>query len=52
MKERSNQLAECIIGAAIEVHRDLGPGLLENIYEQAMFYELQERGIPCQRQLS
>jgi len=44
-------LTERIIGAAIEVHRLLGPGLLESIYEQALEVELQLRGIPCQRQV-
>ncbi len=39
-----------IIGAAIEVHRSLGPGLLENIYEQAFCHELSLRRIPFQRQ--
>lgn len=46
-----DELTERIIGAAIEVHRILGPGLLENIYEQALCVELQLRGIPVQRQV-
>jgi GxxExxY protein len=45
-----DELTETIIGAAIEVHRVLGPGLLESIYEEALCYELQLRGIPCERQ--
>ena len=40
-----------VIGAAIEVHRELGPGLLESIYEQALMYELQLRGIHAQQQV-
>ena len=40
-----------IIGAAIEVHRHLGPGLLENIYEQALVHELHLRGMTVQRQV-
>lgn len=44
-------LTEQIIGAAIEVHRHLGPGLLESIYEEALCVELQLRGIPFQRQV-
>lgn len=44
-------LTERIIGAAIEVHRHLGPGLLESIYEQALEVELQLRGITCRRQV-
>jgi GxxExxY protein len=50
MKE-SDELTEQIIGAAIEVHRILGPGLLESIYEQALAVELELRGIACQRQV-
>ncbi len=40
-----------IIGAAIEVHRTLGPGLLESIYEQALCQELALRSIPHRRQV-
>ena len=43
---REESLTEQIIGAAIEVHRLLGPGLLESIYEEAMCEELKIRGIP------
>jgi GxxExxY protein len=48
-----NGLSHEIIGAAIEVHRVLGPGLLESIYEQALCIELQLRGlqVKCQREL-
>jgi GxxExxY protein len=42
---------EDIIGAAIEVHRVLGPGLLESIYEEALAVELRLRGIECARQV-
>ena len=50
MDER-DALTEQIIGAAIEVHRILGPGLLESIYEQAMIVEFELRGIPSQQQV-
>lgn len=40
----NNSLTESIIGAAIEVHRDLGPGLLESVYEKCLAFELAERG--------
>lgn len=41
-----------IIGAAIEVHKSLGPGLLESIYEEALCYEFELRGIRFRRQVS
>jgi GxxExxY protein len=47
----SDELTEQIIGAAIEVHRILGPGLLESIYEEALCHELLLRGLQCQRQV-
>ena len=47
----SDELTEKIIGAAIEVHRELGPGLLESIYEEALCYEFDLQGIKYQRQV-
>ena len=44
-------LAHKVIGAAIEVHRALGPGLLEKVYENALGVELSRQGIPYQRQV-
>jgi len=44
-------LTERIIGAAIEVHKTLGPGLLESIYEEALCIEFELRAIPFQRQV-
>ena len=43
--QRVNALTEKIIGAAIEVHRELGPGLLESAYEQCLCHELSLRGL-------
>jgi GxxExxY protein len=45
-----NEITEAIIGAAIEVHRQLGPGLLESIYEACLAFELADRGLPVERQ--
>jgi GxxExxY protein len=46
-----NQLTDTIIGAAMEVHRGLGPGLLESSYEMCLCRELSIRGIPFERQV-
>ena len=46
----ADALTERIIGAAIEVHRHLGPGLLESIYEDALCIELELVGLKSQRQ--
>lgn len=43
-------LSRDIIGAAIEVHKSLGPGLLESAYEECLCYELDEREIKYERQ--
>jgi GxxExxY protein len=48
--KRVDELAHAIIGAAIEVHRQLGPGYLEGIYEEALFLELTDAGILVERQ--
>ena len=45
-----NEISEKIIGAAIEVHRLLGPGLLESVYEEALCHELHLRGLRFARQ--
>ena len=50
MKEDLNQITDAIIGAAIAVHRELGPGLLESTYESCLVYELAERGLAVERQ--
>jgi len=48
--ELGNQLTENVIGAAMEVHRLLGPGLLESSYELCLCRELGLRGVPFERQ--
>jgi GxxExxY protein len=47
-----NQVATEVIGAAIEVHRHLGPGMIESAYELALSHELALRKLTCRRQLS
>lgn len=47
----SDELTEKIIAAAIEVHRELGPGLLESIYEEALCYEFELQAIKYERQV-
>lgn len=48
MKE--NDLATLIIGAAIKIHKDVGPGLLESVYEECFAYELKEINLSYERQ--
>ena len=49
--EKSNQFSNQVIGAAIEVHKDKGPGLLESIYEKCLMHELSLRKIPAKKQI-
>jgi len=49
--QRKNSIREKIIGAAIEVHRALGPGLLESAYEECLCYELEQAGLFIERQV-
>ena len=46
MKECSKELTETLIGCAIEVHRTLAAGLLENTYEKCLAYELSVKNVP------
>ncbi len=50
MEER-DPLTQAVIGAAIEVHREMGPGLLESVYQACLEHELRLRGIPYERQV-
>jgi len=49
-KNKLNQFTDTIIGAAIEVHRALGPGLLESAYEACLAYELSKLGLNIKQQ--
>ena len=46
-----NEISSCVIGAAIEVHKHLGPGLLESVYQQCMVRELQLKAIDVATEL-
>jgi len=48
--EQLNKISESIIGAAIEVHKYLGPGLLESVYEICLIEEMEQRGLQVQHQ--
>lgn len=50
MNHGDTEVTEKIIGAAIEVHRHLGPGLLESVYEAALAFELGRLGLSVERQ--
>ena len=46
-----NQISEQIIGAAIEVHKALGPGLLESAYRECLYFELVQRGLNVRKEV-
>ncbi len=47
-----NKLTEIIIGKAIEVHKQLGPGLLETAYQECLFYELKNSGLAVVKEIA
>jgi len=49
MKE--NDIGTVVVDAALQIHRELGPGLLESVYEAILAYELRERGLYVERQV-
>ena len=51
MKMTENQISYQVRGAIFDVYNELGPGLLESVYEEAMVFELKKRGLSIQRQL-
>ncbi|NEP11380.1 MAG: GxxExxY protein [Symploca sp. SIO1A3] len=50
-REEANRLSNIIIGGAIAVHRELGPGLLESAYEACLKYELSQQGLQVESQV-
>lgn len=46
-----NQLSKIVIGCAIEIHRQLGPGLLENVYQECLAYSLHKAGVSVQKEV-
>jgi GxxExxY protein len=51
MAFENDELSQQVIGLAIEVHRHLGPGLLESAYEECLCLEMKEAGLPFRRQV-
>lgn len=49
--ERANEVARIVVDAALRVHRELGPGLLESVYEVCLCEELRDRGLRVERQV-
>lgn len=49
-RQKLNRITETVIGSAITVHRELGPGLLESAYEACLVFELADRGLAVERQ--
>ncbi len=46
-----NRLGEKLLGCALNVHKQLGPGLLESAHESCLTYELEDAGLACRRQV-
>ncbi|KOP35842.1 MULTISPECIES: GxxExxY protein [unclassified Flavobacterium] len=45
-----NEISNIIIGIAIEIHKKLGPGLLENVYKECLFYKIAQRGLLVEKE--
>jgi GxxExxY protein len=45
-----NEISQIIIGCAIEVHKQLGPGLLESAYQECLYYEIKQAGLKVQKE--
>jgi GxxExxY protein len=51
-KMTENEITEEVVDAAVKLHKSLGPGLLESVYEAILLHELHDRGLRAQRQVS
>lgn len=49
---RENELAKAVVDAALKIHKALGPGLLESVYQSVLTYELRSRGLRVQAEVS
>ncbi|UWY29230.1 GxxExxY protein [Flavobacterium sp. TR2] len=47
-----NKISNIVIGLAIEIHKKLGPGLLENVYKECLFYKIKQRGLVVEKEKS
>lgn len=47
-----NEISNIVIGLAIEIHKKLGPGLLENVYKECLFYKFKQRGLLVEKEKS
>ncbi|MDP5198373.1 GxxExxY protein [Flavobacterium sp. DG2-3] len=47
-----NEISNIVIGLAIEIHKKLGPGLLENVYKECLFYKIKQRGLLVEKERS
>ena len=48
---RENEISQKIIGLAIKIHKKLGPGLLEKVYHECLYYEIQKSGLQVQKEV-
>ncbi len=46
-----NDITGNIVDCCVKIHKTLGPGLLESVYEEVLAYELKKKGLPCERQV-
>ena len=52
LKMTYNELSYAVVGAAMKVHRELGPGLLEKAYQECLFYEISQLGLQIEKEIT